>query len=97
MRGDLIPYFSLPFYRAMIERSGFAEDIAAFDAAVERGDMEAAQSAISERFLELLTAVGDEDEVRAGVARYADAGTTSPCVGPIPRTDFEATLRAAAT
>jgi hypothetical protein len=40
--------------------------------------------------------VGDEDSVRAGLARYADAGSTSPCVGPIPKTDFEATLRAAA-
>ena len=27
MRKDLIPYFSLPFYRAMIERSGFEPDI----------------------------------------------------------------------
>ena len=26
--------------------------------------------------------------------RYRAAGATSPCVGPIPRTDFEATLRA---
>jgi len=34
--------------------------------------------------------------VRDGVRRYLEAGATSPCVGPIPRTDFEATLRAAA-
>src|SRR5205807_4352973 len=33
MRGDLLTYFSLPFYRAMLERSGYEEDIAAFDAA----------------------------------------------------------------
>ena len=32
MRRDLIPYFALPFYRAMIERTGFAADIAAYDA-----------------------------------------------------------------
>ena len=53
-------------------------------------------AAISDEFLSILTAVGDEDAVRAGVARYAAAGATSPCVGPIPKTDFEATLRAAA-
>ena len=88
MRKDLIPYFSLPFYRAMIERSGYEDDVKGFD---ERGP-----EAISERFLSALTAVGDEEAVREGVERYRSAGTTSPCVGPIPKTDFEATLRAAA-
>ena len=44
-------------------------------------------------FLEQLTAVGDEAGVRAGIQRYRDAGSTSPCIGPIPKTDFEATLR----
>ena len=36
------------------------------------------------------------EDVRAGVARYRTPGATAPCVGPIARTDFEATLRAAA-
>ena len=90
MRRDLVPYFSLPFYRAMIERSGFGDDVAAFDAG--GGD----PAAISEEFLRALTAVGDEEDVRASVERYREAGATAPCVGPIPRTDFEATLRAAA-
>ncbi len=92
LRRDLLPYFSLPFYRAMLERSGFGAELAAFDAA--GGQVEEMQAAISERFLEQLTAVGNEAGVRAGVERYRAAGATSPCVGPIPRTDFEATLRA---
>jgi alkanesulfonate monooxygenase SsuD/methylene tetrahydromethanopterin reductase-like flavin-dependent oxidoreductase (luciferase family) len=96
MRQELITYWSLPFYRAMIERSGFAEDIAAFDAGIEQGDMEKAVDGISDRFLEALTAAGSADDVRAGIERYATAGATSPCVGPIPRTDFEATLESAA-
>jgi alkanesulfonate monooxygenase SsuD/methylene tetrahydromethanopterin reductase-like flavin-dependent oxidoreductase (luciferase family) len=95
MRRDLLPYFGLPFYRAMLERSGFGDDIATYDQAA--GDAGAMQAAISERFLRALTAVGDEEEVHAGIRRYREAGVTSPCVGPIPRTDFEATLRAAAT
>jgi alkanesulfonate monooxygenase SsuD/methylene tetrahydromethanopterin reductase-like flavin-dependent oxidoreductase (luciferase family) len=94
MRRNLLPYFGLPFYRAMLERSGLHADIAAYDAA--GGDVEAMQAAISTDFLEVLTAVGDEATVRAGIERYRDAGATSPCVGPIPKTDFEATLRAAA-
>jgi len=96
MRRELLTYFSLPFYRAMIERSGFEADVAAFDEAAAKGDPEAMAAAISDDYLAMLTAVGDEEGVRAGVARYADAGATSPCVGPIPKTDFEATLRAAA-
>ena len=32
MRRDLLPYFGLPFYRAMLERSGFGTEIEAFDA-----------------------------------------------------------------
>ena len=96
MRRDLLTYFSLPFYRAMIERSGFGADLEAFDAAMEKGDPEAMGAAISDDFLSALTAVGDAEAVRAGVARYAQAGATSPCIGPIPKTDFETTLRAAA-
>ena len=96
MRRDLLPYFGLPFYRAMLERSGFGEDIAAYDEAAGRGDGEGMQAAISERFLRALCAIGSPDDVLAGLARYHDAGANAPCVGPIARTDFEATLRAAA-
>jgi alkanesulfonate monooxygenase SsuD/methylene tetrahydromethanopterin reductase-like flavin-dependent oxidoreductase (luciferase family) len=91
MRRELIPYFGLPFYRAMIERSGFAADIERYDAAA--GDLEKMQGAISEQFIEQLTAIGDESAVLAGVRRYRDAGATSPCVGPIAKTDVEATLQ----
>jgi hypothetical protein len=80
----------------MIERSGFGDDIAGFDEGVSSGDMEAAKRAISDRFLDSLTAIGTTDDVRAGVKRYQEAGATSPCVGAVPRTDFEATLEAAA-
>jgi alkanesulfonate monooxygenase SsuD/methylene tetrahydromethanopterin reductase-like flavin-dependent oxidoreductase (luciferase family) len=96
MRTDLITYFNLPFYRAMIERSGFGDDIAAFDAGMAAGDVERARTGITDGFLDVLTAIGSADDVRAGVDRYADAGATSPNIGPVPRTDFAATLEAAA-
>jgi alkanesulfonate monooxygenase SsuD/methylene tetrahydromethanopterin reductase-like flavin-dependent oxidoreductase (luciferase family) len=94
MRSELIPYFGLPFYRAMLERSGFGEEVAAFDAAT--GDPEEMRAAISQAFLAAVTAVGDQEKVRAGIDRYADAGTTTPAPGQISGTDFEAALRAAA-
>jgi F420-dependent oxidoreductase-like protein len=94
IRGELLTYFSLPFYRTMLERSGYGADIAAFDAT--GGDPASMRAAISERFLDALTAVGEEPAVRARVDRYRQAGVTLPSIGPISRTDFEATLRAAA-
>jgi probable F420-dependent oxidoreductase len=94
MRQDLIPYFGLPFYRAMIERTGFGADIAAYDRAA--GDLEEMRRAISDGFLEELTAIGDETAIRAALERYRDAGASSPSIGPIAKTDFDATLRAGA-
>lgn len=94
MRSNLVPYFGLPFYRAMLERSGFGQDITAFDAA--GGDFPQMRAAISDQFLGALTAVGDEATVRAGIARYADAGVSTPCISAIPATDFDATLSAVA-
>ncbi len=96
LRGDLIPYFSLPFYRAMLERSGFGDDIAGFDRAMNGGDAEAAQAAISDRFLETLTAIGSAEDAARSVERYLRAGATSPCLGGVPGTDFDATLEALA-
>jgi alkanesulfonate monooxygenase SsuD/methylene tetrahydromethanopterin reductase-like flavin-dependent oxidoreductase (luciferase family) len=96
MRAELLTYFSLPFYRKMIERSGFTDDVKAFDEGMSAGDVEKAKAAISDDFLEALTAIGSEDQVRAGVERYREAGATSPCVGGIPGGDVEATLGAVA-
>jgi F420-dependent oxidoreductase-like protein len=96
LRMELIPYFSLPFYRAMIERSGFADDIEGFDTAMQGGDPQGAASAISDRFLGLLAAIGNPTDAAAAVERYRDAGATSPCLGAVPRTDFDLTLKSLA-
>jgi alkanesulfonate monooxygenase SsuD/methylene tetrahydromethanopterin reductase-like flavin-dependent oxidoreductase (luciferase family) len=96
LRQELVTYFSLPFYRAAIGRSGYGDDLEAFDKSMEAGDVDRAKAGISERFLDALGAIGSEQQVKAGVKRYLDAGATSPCVGGIPGTDFEATLGAVA-
>jgi alkanesulfonate monooxygenase SsuD/methylene tetrahydromethanopterin reductase-like flavin-dependent oxidoreductase (luciferase family) len=79
LRGEVGPYFNLPYYRAMLERSGLDPDAGPTD-----------------DFLELLGAIGSADEARASVRRYAASGATSPCVGGISGTDFDATLEALA-
>ena len=96
LRQELIPYFSLPFYRAMLERSGYEQDVQGFDAGMRDGGPEAAVAAISDRFLSRLAAIGSTEEAIESVRRYRDAGATSPCVGGIARTDFDATLEALA-
>lgn len=94
LRGELLTYFGLPFYRAMIERAGFAEEIAAFDAGAGAGEAAAMRAAISDRFLDALAGIGDQQAVREALERYRAAGATTPCVGPAPYGDLEATLRA---
>ena len=79
LRADLVPYFHLPFYKAMIERSGFPTDAGAPD-----------------DFLDVLAAIGSAEEATASVDRYREAGATSPCIGPIPKTDFDRSLEALA-
>jgi F420-dependent oxidoreductase-like protein len=92
LRADLAPYFLLPFYRKMIERSGYEADVKLFDEAMDRGDASAAAIAISDGFLENLAAIGPPDLAAAAVERYRDAGATSPCIGAIPGTDFTTAL-----
>jgi F420-dependent oxidoreductase-like protein len=96
LRADLAPYFLLPFYRKMIERSGYEADVKLFDEAMERGDASAATIAISDGFLENLAAIGPPDIAAATVERYRDAGATSPCIGPVPGTDFTTALESLA-
>ena len=79
LRGELVPYFNLPYYRKMLGLSGLDPDAGPTD-----------------EFLDLLGAIGSPDEARASVRRYADSGATSPCVGGISGSDFDATLEALA-
>jgi hypothetical protein len=57
-----------------------------------KGDPGAAVGAISDRFLRTLAAIGSAEEAEATIRRYLDAGATSPCLGGVPGTDFDATL-----
>ena len=96
LRAELIPYFTLPFYRAMLERSGFGAALEGFDRGMREGGPDAATAAIPDSFLATLAAVGGPEDAAATVRRYREAGATSPCLGAIPKTDFDVTLEALA-
>jgi alkanesulfonate monooxygenase SsuD/methylene tetrahydromethanopterin reductase-like flavin-dependent oxidoreductase (luciferase family) len=95
-RQDLIPYASLPFYRAMLATSGFGEELAAFDAGMAEGDVERAKAGLSDRMLDEIAGIGSKADVHAAVRRYQEAGVRSPCVGGIRQTDYSAGLEAVA-
>lgn len=78
-------YASLPFYRSMMEASGFAEELG--------------RDEISDRMLDELGGIGDGGAIKAILERYRAAGVTLATVGPLPRSagskGVEATLEAA--
>jgi probable F420-dependent oxidoreductase len=96
MRGQLLTYASLPFYRRMLEASGWEADIKAFDEGMATGDPEQAKAGLSDEMIDSLIGAGDADAVRGAVTRYRDAGATSPCIGGLPGMDFDAAMAAAA-
>jgi F420-dependent oxidoreductase-like protein len=79
-------YSNLPYYRKMMDASGFASELEA--------------GTISKEMLDELAGIGDEQQVRDAIRRYREAGVTVPGAGPFGghqgAAGFEATLAAVA-
>lgn len=88
---ELVRYLALPFYRAMLEGSGFRAEIAAYDRAP-------GPDAVPDRLALALGAVGDFKTLAAFVAAHRDVGVTLPALRPIAFPDaphYEPTVEAA--
>ena len=72
-RAELARYAMLPFYRAMLEASGLADGLRAFDR----------DGAVPESMAAALGGVGDAATARAYLEAYRTAGVTLPAVRPI--------------
>jgi alkanesulfonate monooxygenase SsuD/methylene tetrahydromethanopterin reductase-like flavin-dependent oxidoreductase (luciferase family) len=83
-RDELVRYLGLPYYRAMLRASGFAEALAAFD---RDRDRRPAADAVPSALGGALGAIGDGITVRAYVDSYRAAGVTLPAVRPIGGAD----------
>ncbi len=70
---ELVRYLTLPFYRAMLGASGFAQDLEKFDR----------DRVVPERLAGALGGIGPAKTARAYLAAYRDAGVTLPAVRPI--------------
>ncbi len=79
-------YANLPYYRKMMDASGYKAELEA--------------GAISDAMLDELGGLGDVHQVRDAIRRYRDAGVTLPGVGPFGghtgAAGYEATLEAVA-
>jgi alkanesulfonate monooxygenase SsuD/methylene tetrahydromethanopterin reductase-like flavin-dependent oxidoreductase (luciferase family) len=92
-RTELTRYLALPFYRAMLEQSGFAAEVAAYDRAPR-------PEAVPDRLVAALGGLGDYRAVSAFVTAYREAGVTLPALRPIgfpDATHYEPTVEAGAT
>jgi alkanesulfonate monooxygenase SsuD/methylene tetrahydromethanopterin reductase-like flavin-dependent oxidoreductase (luciferase family) len=85
-RATVERYAGLPYYRKMMDASGF------------RAELEAGQ--VSEGMIDELAGIGDEEQVGAAIRRYREAGVTLPGAGPFGghqgAKGFEATLEVVA-
>jgi F420-dependent oxidoreductase-like protein len=75
-KAELARYLSLPFYRAMLGKSGFGAEIAAWERAPGPGT-------VGDGLVQGLGAVGDAAAVASLVTAYRQAGVTLPAIRPI--------------
>ncbi|GAC1510964.1 MAG: TIGR03564 family F420-dependent LLM class oxidoreductase [Candidatus Dormibacteraceae bacterium] len=79
-------YANVPYYRKMMDNSGFKAQLA--------------EGVISEEMMDELAGIGDENQIRDAIRRYREAGVTLPAAGPFSGhkggAGFEKTLEAAA-
>ena len=79
-------YAALPYYRKVMDASGFKDELAS--------------GQVSEGMVDELAAIGDRQRIRDVLHRYRESGVTLPGIGPFGGHEgaagFEATLEAAA-
>ena len=99
-RRDLWSYAVVDSYARNFDRAGFGDDVAAVRERQAAGDRDGAIAAVSDAFVDAIDIMGDEQQVRAAVQSYVDAGVEVPVIMPMPwgpdrRAVTEATLAAA--
>jgi alkanesulfonate monooxygenase SsuD/methylene tetrahydromethanopterin reductase-like flavin-dependent oxidoreductase (luciferase family) len=80
LAAELTRYLALPFYRAMLRKSGFGAELDAYDRAP-------APERVGEKLIGALGAVGDYAALAAFVQEHRAAGVTLPAIRPIGMPD----------
>lgn len=83
-RRDLFSYAVVDSYARSFERAGFSDEVAAIREAHAAGQRDAAVAAVSDRMVDAIDVMGDEDTVTATMSAYAEAGVDVPVLMPLP-------------
>ncbi len=83
-RRDLFSYAVVDSYARSFERAGFGDEVAAIREHHAAGDRDGALAAVSDRMVDAIDVMGDEDTVHATMRAYADAGVDVPVLMPLP-------------
>jgi probable F420-dependent oxidoreductase len=99
-RRDLFSYAVVDSYAANFERAGFPDEVAEIRKRFAEGDRAGAVAAVSDRMVDAIDIMGDEDTVHAAMRSYVDAGVDVPVLMPLPwgqdrRASAERTIKAA--
>jgi alkanesulfonate monooxygenase SsuD/methylene tetrahydromethanopterin reductase-like flavin-dependent oxidoreductase (luciferase family) len=99
-RRDLFSYAVVDAYARNFERAGFSDDVAEIRERHAAGDRDGALKAVSDRFVDAIDVMTDEDGVQATMRAYVDAGVDVPVLMPLPwgpdrKAVAERTIRAA--
>jgi probable F420-dependent oxidoreductase len=99
-RRDLFSYAVVDSYAANFTRAGFGDEVEEIRARFADGDRAGAVGAVSDRMVDAIDVMGDEDTVSATMQAYVDGGVDVPVLMPLPwgpdrRAVAERTVRAA--
>jgi len=75
-------YLNFPNYRNYWREAGYAEEMAAVEAAIEAGERERFPELMTDRWLADVSLFGSVAEVRDGLEAWFDAGVRTPILVP---------------
>lgn len=75
-------YVQLPYYREYWRESGYAEEMADIDKAIDAGETAAIADRLSDKWLDDVTLFGSASRVRERVEAWRDAGVKTPVLVP---------------
>lgn len=81
-RRTLTMYLGLPNYRNYWREAGYEDEMAAVEAALERGDRERLPELMTDRWLTDCSLYGPPERVLEGLERWVEAGLSTPILVP---------------
>lgn len=99
-RKDLFSYAVVDSYADNFRRAGYGDEVDTIREHFQARDRDGAVAAVSDRMVDGIDIMGDEDTVHSAMQAYVDGGVDVPVLMPLPwgpdrRATAEATIRAA--